>query len=174
MGTWFGGGYWASKKVLRLNHWQIAKGRVPFRIEPMQAQYGGEDLSVVYPRLERDGWKRCGDHWGEDQEVTWRSKLTVESEGDDGWDLKPSNRHPTLHMWYAGYLQHGYTFRFRIPEIPDLLDDTVDWATYDSLGQLVVAKNGGVGVYKAVTRSSFEPRFIFDFEPLKPKKLGQG
>jgi hypothetical protein len=38
----------------------------------------------------------------------------------------------------------------------------------------VVARNGVVGVYKAVTRSSFEPRFTLDFEPLKPKKPEQG
>jgi hypothetical protein len=140
MGTWYGGGYWASKKVLRFNHWEYGKGRVPFRIEPMEARHGGEDLSVVYPRLERDGWTRCGEKWGTDQEIAAPGKYRAERVGDDGWDLTPSNRYPTLHLWYAGYLKHGNTFRFRIREIPDFLDDSVDWATYDSLGQLVSAR----------------------------------
>jgi hypothetical protein len=172
LGTWFGGGYWSSRKVLRLNGRAITKGKVPFQIEPMASEYGSEDLGVVYPRLERDGWRRCGDNWGKDREVTCRGKYTVECVGDDGWDLRPSQRHPSLHLWYAGYLKHGYTFRFRIREDAEFLDDTVDWAAYDSLGQLVVARKGAVSVYRVTTRSTFRLRYEFDFEPLKPKKPG--
>jgi hypothetical protein len=83
-----------AREALRLNHWEIGKGRVPFRIEPMEARYGGEDLSVVYPRMERDGWKRSGEKWGEDREVTGRGKFTIETQGDDGWDMKLAEAKP--------------------------------------------------------------------------------
>lgn len=172
MGTWYGGGYWRSKHVLRLNKWIINKGCVPFRTENFEARFGGEDLSVLYQRLERDGWVRCGDNWGRERQVKRASKLTVLCEGGDGWDLRPSRRHPTLHLWYAGYLQHGYTFRFRLREMPDFLDDQVSWVTYDALGQLVVARKGLVTIYARIGRAAFTSRFELDFESLAPKGRG--
>lgn len=170
MGTWNGGGFWSSAKVLRLNRWQITKGRVPFKIEPLVPEHGGEDLSVLYPRMERDGWRRVGDDWGQNKEVPKAKKYTVMCEGDDGWELQPSRKHPVLRCWYAGYLEHGYTFRFRVPESSELLDDTVDWATYDSLGKLVVAKLGVVTVYELTGGKNLSKRFEFDFESLAPRK----
>lgn len=170
MGTWNGGGYWSSAKVLKLNCWQITKGQVPFRTEPLNPEYGGEDLSVLYPRMERDGWHRVGDNWGVDQEVPDATKYTVERAGDDGWEFRPSRRHPALHCWYAGYLKHGYTFRFRLREDPDFLDDMVDWATYDSEGQLVVARKGVVTVYALLAKNKLTKRFECDLETLAPKK----
>ena len=166
-GTWYGGGYWRSRDVLCLNHWEPTDGKLPFRTEQLVARHGGEDLSVLYPRLERDGWRRRGDNWGR-EEVTKAKKLTVVCTGDDGREHQPSSKHPLLQMWYAGYLQHGYTFRFRVPAQPDLLDDHVDWANYDSRGQLVVARKGVVTIYKLRTRSRFEPLHTLDFEAARP------
>ncbi len=117
---------------------------------------------------------RMGDNWGEDKQVAKAKKYTVLREGDDGWELQPSRRHPLVHCWYAGYLRHGYTFQFRVPGSTDLLDDTVDWATYDSLGQLIVAKLGVVTVYELTARKNLSKRFEFDFESLAPKKPDGG
>jgi hypothetical protein len=75
-----------------------------------------------------------------------------------------------LHCSYAGYLEHGYTFRFQVPEAPDLVDNLVDWATYDSLGQLVVARQGVVRVYELTATNKLRKRFEYDFESLAPKK----
>lgn len=177
--TWFGGGYWRARDVLCLNRWVPAQSpkppskspsRLPFRIEQLAARYGGEDLSVVYPRLERDGWRRRGDNWGHAAVVKKLKKYTATHAGDDGWIRQPSTKHPALIMWYAGYLDHGYTFRFRVPTQPDLLDDDVDWANYDSRGQLVVARKGVVTIYGLRTRSRFEARHTLDFEALAPRK----
>lgn len=170
MGTWNGGGYWSSSRVLKLNCWLITKGQVPFRTEPLTPEYGGEDLSVLYPRMERDGWCRVGDNWGADQVVADASKHTVERVGDDGWEVRPSRRHPTLRCWYAGYLKHGYTFRFRLREDRDFLDDPVDWATYDSEGQLVVARQGVVTVFALLAKNKLTKRFEYDLESLAPKR----
>lgn len=179
MGTWNGGGYWASARVLKLNCWQVTKGRIPFRMEPLTPEHGGEDLSVLYPRMERDGWRRVQNSEGQDEpgpgaeglSVLWmEGRFDCEGKGQQHWQLQPSRRHPALRCWFAGYLQHGYTFRFRVPEEPGLLDDTVDWATYDSLGQLVVARRGVVSVYELTARKNLRCRLELDFESLAPKK----
>ena len=125
---------------------------------------------MVYPRLERDGWRRRGDNWGHAAIAKSAKRYTATHAGDDGWTRQPSSKHPALIMWYAGYLAHGYTFRFRVPAQPDLLDDDVDWANYDSRGQLVVARKGVVTIYGLRTRSRFEPRHTLDFESLQPRR----
>jgi len=168
LGTWYGGGYWRARDVLCLNRWTGPLTGVPFRTEQMRARHG-EDLGVLYPRLERDGWRRRGDNWGRDKEVRGAKKLTIVATGDDGWERRPSAKHPALIMWYAGYLTHGYTFRFRVPSQPDLLDDDVDWANYDSRGQLVVARKGVVTIYGLRTRKRFEAVHTLDFESVRPR-----
>ena len=168
LGTWYGGGYWRARDVLCLNRWTGPLTGVPFRTEQMRARHG-EDLGVLYPRLERDGWRRRGDNWGREKEVRGAKKLTVVTTGDDGWERRPSAKHPALIMWYAGYLTHGYTFRFRVPSQPDLLDDDVDWANYDSRGQLVVARKGVVTIYGLRTRKRFEAVHTLDFESVRPR-----
>jgi hypothetical protein len=167
--TYFGGGYWRARDVLCANGWVPEPSKLPFRAEPLLARYGGEDLSVVYPRLERDGWRRRGGDWGHAAVMKKAKKYTATHAGDDGWIRQPSSKHPALIMWYAGYLAHGYTFRFRVPAQPDLLDDDVDWANYDSRGQLVVARKGVVTIYGLRSRARFEPRHTLDFEPLRPR-----
>jgi hypothetical protein len=169
-GTWYGGGYWRSRDVLCLNRWvPKERAKLPFRAEQLDVRYGGEDLSVLYPRLERDGWRRRGDSWGREHDVKGARKLTVLCEGDDGWMRQPSSKHPELIMWYAGYLKAGYTFRFRVPAQPDLLDDDVDWANYDSIGQLVVARKGVVTIHRW-RRARFEAVHTLDFEALRPER----
>jgi hypothetical protein len=169
LGTWYGGGYWRSRDVVCLNGWAAPPtSRFPFRTEQLTPLYGGEDLSVLYPRLERDGWRRRGDEWGRHTEVKGTKKHTVACEGDDGWERQPSAKLPALVMWYAGYLTHGYTFRFRVPAQPDLLDDQVDWANYDSRGQLLVARKGILTIH-AWKRRRFEPVHTLDFEGMSPK-----
>jgi hypothetical protein len=171
MGTYFGGGYWRSRDVLCLNRWAPGEAaKLPFRTEQLIVQHGGEDLGVLYPRLERDGWRRRGDNWGRDERVKGAKTYTVAHTGDDGWERQPSSRHPALIMWYVGYLAHGYTFRFRVPSQPELLDDDVDWATYDSRGQLVAARKGVVTIYGLRGRKRLEAVHALDFESARPSK----
>ncbi|HXT99713.1 MAG TPA: hypothetical protein VN903_01885 [Polyangia bacterium] len=168
VGTYFGGGYWRARDVLCLNTWH-PQGEVPFRVEGMRDVKQTEDLGVLYPRLLRDGWRRRGDNWGRKTVLPDRKQYTVICEGDDGWERRPSPKHPTLIMWYAGFFGI-YTFRFRVREQPDLLDDDVDWANYDSRGQLVVARKGVVTIYGPQDGMRFHLRHTLDFEAARPRK----
>jgi hypothetical protein len=170
MGAWFGGGYWRDRQTLLLNQWQPAKGSVPFQLGELRAEFGGEDLSVLYPRWKRDGWQRRGDDFGTNQEVTNASKYSVECVGDDGWKNKPSRKHPTLVVRYVGYLTHGYTFRFSLDDFPELLDDHVDSACWDSLGNLLYARQGILHKYSLSDLKSGRPGTVVDLEPLLPPR----
>ncbi|HEY9612193.1 hypothetical protein [Allocoleopsis sp.] len=169
-GTYFGGGYWKNEKELLLNGWGKLKGIIPFRLGQLNvnAQFGKEDLSVLYPRLERDGWTRAGDNYGNNVKVKNSKIYMVKCENDDGWYWQPTGEHPTLRMHYRGYLQHGYTFEFSLDEYPDLLDATVDWATWDFLGNLVLAQQGKLYKYKLDDFKSKQPSFCKDLEFLEP------
>lgn len=166
MGTWFGGGYWRSRGTLLLNGWKPTKGSVPFKLGSMHPEFGGEDLGVLYPRWQRDGWRRRGSNYGTDRHVTRVAKYTVECIGDDGWEHRPSPKHPALIVRYVGYLEHGYTFRFALEGHPDLLDDLVDSACWDSLGNLVYSRDGVLHKRALDELSSTRPGTAIDLEPL--------
>ncbi len=172
MGSWFGGGYFASKKLLRANGWgredfNPAKlARAPFTIEPYGSRYGGEDLGVVYERLERDGFRRLGERWGEDQNLGTR-KLQVARVGDDGWGRQFARGGPALKVRYAGYLEHGYTFAFWLDEYPGLLEGA-SWANWDMNGDLWVARPGLVEAYAPADLKRGAPAFALDVEHFAP------
>jgi hypothetical protein len=169
MGTWYGGGYWRDCTTLLLNRWKPAKGRVPFKIDTLQPRFGGEDLGVLYPRWERDGWRRRGSNFGTHREIK-RLKYTVECIGDDGWQNRPSRNHPCLVVRYVGYLAHGYTFRFALDGYADLLDDRVDSACWDSLGNLIYSRDGILYKYALGGLRNGLPSKVIDLEPLTQKE----
>src|SRR5262249_32146209 len=114
LGTWFGGGFFADRKLLNTNRCggsNLTLTDIPFPLTPYQSRYGGEDLGVIYERREREGFKRLGDIWGKKKRLTTR-KYQIANLGDDGWGHRFSRRHPTLKVRYVGYLMHGYTFEF--------------------------------------------------------------
>jgi len=166
IGTWFGGGYWKDEKELLLNGWGKLKGSIPFKLGVLQSQFGGEDLGVLYPRLERDGWTRGGDNYGKNVRVENSKKLMIKCENDNGWYWQPSPKHPRLRMYYRGYLQQGYTFEFKLEYYPGILDSTVDWATWDFLGNLVFAKAGTLYKYKLADLKKGKPSFCQNLESL--------
>jgi hypothetical protein len=151
MGTWGGGGYWESQDKLLMSSWEpeTAPPALPFRIGPNRSRYGG-DQGVLYPRMQRDGWQRVG------------------PSDDCGWIWRPTSAHPTLRAHYCGYLERGHAFEFALDEHPGLLDPAVEWATWDSLGQLVVARAGGVARYDLQAIKDGKPLFNTCFEDLKP------
>jgi hypothetical protein len=172
MGSWFGGGYIAEKKVLRTNGWGSAefyppkRTGAPFTLELYRSRYGGEDLGVVYERLERDGFKRLGDNWGTERNLGTR-KLQVARDGDDGWGRQFSRRGPTLKVRYAGYLEHGYTFAFWFDEHPELLAGA-SWANWDCDGDLWVARPGVVEQYTLDDLGRGAPSFTIDVDEFEP------
>ena len=171
-GTWNGGGYWRDAKTLMLNRWLDERGNVPFATEPMPMG-SGEDEAVLYPKMERDGWKRQGDNWGTDEEIKGSKKYRVRTTGDDGWSWRIGRTGPTLQCFYRGYLEFGRTFEFRILEQPDLLDDDVQWATFDARGHLIVARAGWVERYSPANVKSGKPGFRLDLNGLtRPPRPG--
>lgn len=165
MGTWFGGGFWDSNRVLKLNAWSNDKA-FPFKTEKFETTYGGEDEGVLFPRMIRDGWLRAGENWGVDKEIYGKNSYQVECNGDDGWMYKPTKKHPTLRTKYIGYFEKGRTFLFSIDEYPELLDKYVEWATWDYLGNLVYSRLGVVNLYKLSDLKEGKPTYAHDLEHL--------
>lgn len=141
------GGYWDASGRLQLNHWTPNKKSTPIRTNTFQPVYGGEDEGVLFPRMERDGWVRAGDNWGKDREIQGINSYQVECVGDDGYTFQPSPKHPVLRAKYVGYFEKGRTFRFSLDEFPELLDDQVEWATWDYIRNLIYAKQGNVYLF---------------------------
>lgn len=167
-GAWNGGGYWANRTTLLTNSWSKIQReeKPPFKLSPMSTEYG-EDEGVLYPRMERDGWNRAGP-FGKERELKNAKKYTVICEGDSGWRFQPTTSHPCLSCFYRGYLEHGRTFEFSLEGYPDLLDQRVDWATWDSVGQLIVARSGGVERYRLTDLPYGKPSLERSFEDLGP------
>ena len=163
-GTWNGGGYWANSNMLLTNRWTTVKGSIPFKVREMNIEQG-EDATVLYRKLRRDGWQRNGDNWGTDRRLPGKS-YRVARDGDDGWHKKLTPRGPTLDMFFRGYLDHGYSYGFRLREYPDLLDEEVEWATIDFGGNLIVARNGWVCRFSAKDIRRGKPSFSSDLNGL--------
>lgn len=166
LGTWNGGGYWRDKRTLVLNQWTPNKGTSPFKYSNLEREYGSEDLGVFYPRLQRDGWVRRGENYGVDRDLKNSKKFMVARDGDDGWQNRPSPRHPALTMRYIGYLEHGYTFRYCLEDHPEIIDEQVTAACWDSQQQLIVARNGSVSLYSLEDLKRGIPSISYDFNEI--------
>ena len=168
-GTWFGGGHWADAQTLSLNLSRFSQGTVPFQVESVDQKIDMGCLNVLYPRLRRDGWIPCNEHWERDERPTdatgWRPFLKEQAR----WALRPSPLHPTLCFENLGY-REGYSFRFRLREHPGFLDDEVTWATYDCLGQLIVSRRGVVTVWNFHAHSGLSKQHEIDLESLEPPR----
>jgi hypothetical protein len=68
---------------------------------------------------------------------------------------------------YIGYLTHGYTFAFSLDKYPGLLDGA-SWATWDSSGNLWVARPGLVEKFTLADLRHGKPSFSLDVEELAP------
>ena len=175
-GTWAGGGVFVERRRLLANdhwHWNRSlsefsgKGGLPFMIEHLES--GGETFPILSYRLERDGWKRNGP-----PEPTGEIMITLPHKtyanvcpDDPGWELRPSPAHPTLFMYFRGYLVGGYTFEFEL-EGSNLLGPEVDWATWSCNGDLLVARRGAIERYTLEALRRGEPTFRLDLEALTP------
>jgi len=167
-GTAFGGGYWARRDLLLLNGWRpkVRPRGLPFQTMPYTAR-NDDDEGVLYPRLERDGWRRAGP-FGQERKIEGSKKNLVACDNDAGWFWKPTPAHPTLRAFYRGYLAHGRTFEFALDEYPGLLGPDVEWATWDSQGQLITTRGGAVARYDLDALARGKPSFEKSFEDLAP------
>ena len=171
-GSWNGGGYWPNRKTLLLNAWTAVRGSVPFATTPLNAGMG-EDFTVLYPRMRRDGWTRMGDNYGAMRKVPGAKKYTVVCEGDDGWQWRHPKARMTLEARYTGYLDFGYTFAFTLREHPELIPADADWATWDAPGHLIVAHQGQAHRYTRAEIHAGKPGVSIDcnaFTALRPAR----
>jgi hypothetical protein len=161
VGTWFGGGYWAQANLLYVNGWpSLRKGELsalPFALaQPLSPTYRGPgDEAVLFARLTRDGWRRANpfvDYYKE------------QISGGVTWWWKPSRCHPTLRLLYRG----RHDLEFSLYEYPDLLGAGIQWATWDVLGQLLVARRGHLERYTLRDIAVGVPAFQQSLQVLTP------
>jgi hypothetical protein len=173
-GTWAEGGFFRDAGTLHSNDLRSCdhslsevkmSDKVPFAIERMDP--GSEAFPILSHRLHRDGWKRVGE-FGALEGITLKSQSSATLCLDDpGWSWQPTPEHPILRMFYRGYLLGGHTFEFQL-EGSNILDPDVDWATWDSKGDLLTAKKGAVYRYSLAALKNGTPDFSMDLEHLAP------
>jgi hypothetical protein len=175
IGTYFGGGYFSSKDQLTIHTDLLEPPLVvrqleafPFSITSYKSNFNAADLGVVFSRFNAEGWARIGSNYGTDRKIE-ASQYTVIRDGDEGWVRRPSKDHPPLHARYVGYFggKSGYTFAFHIQGYEEMLLD-VDWANYDSLGNLIFSRKGSL--HKTTLEDLINNRITtqIDLEHLKP------
>jgi hypothetical protein len=166
-----GGGYFAAPGELRTRGWdcseRVASGEIPFNIARSEASHFGYELGVIFPRLDRDGFTRLGDNWGDEQEIDGK-QYCVACIGDDGWGRSPAPDYPTLQVRYLGYLgDAAHTFGFALTDYPNVVDGA-SWATWDSRNTLWVARPGVVEQYTLADIRTGTPSFTLDVDRFEP------
>lgn len=187
--TYYGGGIWLSDRRLAVNIGENVESgagqpftpdilapskdhALQFVIHDSSALHPrgniwGESEGVLYPRLQRDGWVRQGT-FGEDRKVEGKD-YEVRHEGDAGWSTKPSGQRPMLRMYYRGYFaKQGRRFEFQIPDYPAVLTPEVEWATWDCLNNLLVARRGCIERWAPADLARGAPSFTADLSKLVP------
>lgn len=168
--AWLGGGLFSRKDVLLVNTHKTARnnspsksefdtGKIfPFKVGDLHAVDGGEDEGVLYPRLRRDGWKNVGQDIRDGEDL---------GETTGGWWNQPTKDHPILRMWYRGVPHKrrmsdgGFRiYDFHLDSHPELLVGT-QWATWDSLGQLLVVRKGVIERYDLSSLQGRKPMPTF-------------
>jgi hypothetical protein len=141
---------------------------LPFQVEPMswKSQLTPLPSELVF-RLERDGWRRRGPMPRELGK--WNLKSPVKD--DAGWAWRFSLAHPELLMFFEGYVEsRGYVFSFSMPEQAKIIDEHVQWATYTSRGDLLVARGERIERYSPKALTKGKPDFVLNTQDLQPPR----
>ncbi|CAN5697055.1 hypothetical protein BH11ARM2_BH11ARM2_37770 [soil metagenome] len=170
IGSYNGGGVFTRRGTLAWNTIHgtgkgVTPGSTPFRFEDLGSPLGG-DLTVLLPRLKRDGWSL--------------------DEATEVWSHRPTKKHPELQTRYAGFFshdsrkgrhpagRHGYPFEFSLEGRPDLLPPSTEWATWDANGDLLWAEAGLLhrthpeDLFKG--KGPFQSLDLNGLEPLPPRE----
>jgi hypothetical protein len=145
---WNGGGWFLSKHSFVLNHGAdqaaLAEG---FALKKLRraglAKWGGEDATVWWNVLERDGWTRVQDAEFEERKRGWRATVP------ERW-IKPHGRFGlTLEMnvvGIGGLVRGWYDLRYRVfsAKAEVIPETALDWADWDHGGDLVYARDGKI------------------------------
>ncbi len=140
-------------------------GEFGFNAKHDQQCYPNVDIGYLGHRFERDGYRKTEPIQMPDVSFFGRCKQP----GKISWVHQPSKDHPSLRATYIGeYVSSGRVVFFDLPEFPDLLGFGVTWATYDCLGQLIVARLGALERYTLDDIRLGKPSFRLDLEGLVP------
>ncbi|HTQ11937.1 MAG TPA: hypothetical protein VMI31_17885 [Fimbriimonadaceae bacterium] len=106
-------------------------------------------IDVLDYRLRRDGWtERMG----------------------GGYRFSPSGGGPAIDMLPLMKRDKVYRFPFQLEDVPEDINDSIFWACYDSLGQLLLAREGRVELHKSGGFDPMRPSFVRDLNDLtRPK-----
>lgn len=175
-GTWEGGGMFSASDRLAINPGYampsalkaISKMEVsvPFQFFQLnnKRRFGNE--GVLFPRLERDGFKRVAPI--RNTRSFFSNIFPTVRMNDSGWILKLREGHPVLRVRNRGYFgDRGRVFEWDLPEHPGLLDEQVSWAACDCLGQLVFARLGVLYRYTHEDLLANTPTTVIDLEPIE-------
>jgi len=181
-GAWFGGGVWHASNTLSLNldgHpsmpcYKKLKPDTVNELEPQNINYlrhdserWGEDEGVLYARLRRDGWHRelpegCDEQGKNRSELL---ELAYWSQQRDQW--------PEIRLHFRGYkAKVGRKFEFIMPDHQEFFSPEDDWATFDAIGNLIVARAGRVERWTPEGLSTNKSSFYFDLNALPVPKHG--
>ena len=148
-GSWYGGGFFnGERSILRppefsplgalFSMYSPAEGdrRSEFKIGRL-----GVGKNILHLRLQRDGWENMGNRW-------WR---------------RPTPVHPRLLLVNEGFIPgKGETFRFEVESAKLAFNEGIHWATWDCLGQLLVARRGILERYRLQDLADMSPTFSLD------------
>ncbi len=181
-GAWFGGGLWHSSNSLALNleghtsmpcYKELSSDTVK-ELEPQNIEYlrhdcerYGEDEGVLHARLKRDGWQRVlPDGYEEHGDSAWYvSRKAYWKQQADRW--------PEIRLHFRDYKENiGRIFEFIMPDHPEFFSPKDDWATFDAIGNLIVAREGRVERWTPEGLSTNKPSFYFDINALPIPKHG--
>lgn len=145
---WNGGGWFLSKLSFVLNHGahqaELAEG---FSLKKLRraelARWGGEDSTVWWNVLERDGWMRVEDGKFERGARGWKAILP------ERWVKEHPGRKLSLEMCIAGVGAQDrgwYNLRYRVFTIKGevMAPRSLDWADWDRGGDLAMASDGKI------------------------------
>ena len=159
-----GGGYWKDAQTLMLRGWVNTRGQVPFETRELELEtWKLTDLHSL--KMERDGWKRNTVSRSSVQKIEVGGNKTRVG-GNEDWNWQFNGEGPTLQCFNRGSLNNDLGFKFRLPEHPELLDENVQWATFDARGHLVVARAGWIERYSPANVKSGRPGFRLDLNGL--------
>lgn len=179
-GTWHGGGCFLNQDQLLANP-GYSRGNmaealrkngklVPFKVSESLPHPYGEDEGVLFFRLIRDGYAFAGPPAPKDAPgPPW----AYAPDDQKLWQWKFSPEHPLLSFRYLGYeMGRGRVFSFQIEGAEELLKEA-NWATWDSLGQLLVAREGRLERYTLECIQTGAPASTIDLERLVPPRVGK-
>lgn len=147
-GSNWGGGYFADRTVLVTNGWHKipAAADIPFTLTPGPLTYrAAEHRGILDEKFERDGFTRSG---------------------EGVWGKRPSPRHPELKVRYHDDVD-GDQFAFSLDERPGLVEGA-NWMTWDSSGNLWVARPGIVEQYTLDDLRAGTPSYSLDVDQFEP------